>query len=360
MASAAACGAGVLGPSAAVAESGESPWTFSGYVEPYVVVERRRSPEGQRAGFLYNFDRAGQPDLNLAMVRVGHEGPRLRAGLAVAAGTYMEANYAAEPSGLGHLLEGWIGTASSDGRVTADIGVFPSHIGFESAIGVDNWTLTRSLAAENSPYFESGLRVGWRSKDGRWSAAGLLLNGWQRIRRPDSLEPAIGHQLTWTPHDRLTVNSSSFIGSDKPRGERRMRYFHDLYAIASVGEAWQVAAGLDTGFEEATAGGGRVNRWSSPQLVVRRRLGSTSFAAARVERYRDPGGVLVSPTGDGLVAWGLSANVDRRFGKRYTLRTEVRWLRATAPVFETRSDGPRRDDVALTVSVGIDAGARLR
>ncbi|MBK8628485.1 MAG: outer membrane beta-barrel protein [Saprospiraceae bacterium] len=26
-----------------------------------------------------------------------------------------------------------------------DAGIFPSHIGFESAISADNWTLTRSL-----------------------------------------------------------------------------------------------------------------------------------------------------------------------------------------------------------------------
>jgi hypothetical protein len=187
-----------------------------------------------------------------------------------------------------------------------------------------------------------------------------VLNGWQRIRRPDSHEPSIGHQLTWTPSDRLTVNSSSFIGSDKPRQQRRMRYFHDLYAIASVGETWQVAAGFDIGSEEATAGGGRVNRWSAPQVVVRRRLGSNGFAAARVERYRDRGGVLVSPTGEGLDAWGLSANIDRRIGERYTVRSEVRWLRATTPVFETRSDGLRRDDLALTLSVGIDLGDRVR
>jgi len=40
----------------------------------------------------------------------------------------------------------------------------------------------------------------WRSADGSWSANGPLLNGWQRIRRPDgNTTPAFGHQLTWTP-----------------------------------------------------------------------------------------------------------------------------------------------------------------
>jgi hypothetical protein len=35
----------------------------------------------------------------------------------------------------------------------------PSHIGFESVISADCWTLTRSLLAENSPYYETGMRL---------------------------------------------------------------------------------------------------------------------------------------------------------------------------------------------------------
>ncbi len=40
----------------------------------------------------------------------------------------------------------------------------PSHIGFESAVGSDCWNLTRSILAENSPYFESGIKLNYTNK----------------------------------------------------------------------------------------------------------------------------------------------------------------------------------------------------
>jgi hypothetical protein len=40
----------------------------------------------------------------------------------------------------------------------------PSHIGFESAIGKDCATLTRSILADNSPYYEAGVKIDITSK----------------------------------------------------------------------------------------------------------------------------------------------------------------------------------------------------
>ncbi|WP_133272779.1 outer membrane beta-barrel protein [Hymenobacter radiodurans] len=40
-----------------------------------------------------------------------------------------------------------------------DTGIFTSHLGFELALSKDNWTLSRSLMAKNSPYYEAGVRI---------------------------------------------------------------------------------------------------------------------------------------------------------------------------------------------------------
>ncbi len=77
----------------------------------------------------------------------------------------MNANYAAEPGILGNFYEGNVGIKlSENNNLWLDVGVFPSHIGFESAVGKDNWALTRSLNAENTPYFESGAKVSYTSE----------------------------------------------------------------------------------------------------------------------------------------------------------------------------------------------------
>ena len=67
-------------------------------------------------------------------------------------------------------------------RITA--GIFTSHIGFESAVSKDCWTLTRSILADNSPYYESGARLTYTSNNNKWLISALALNGWQRIQRP--------------------------------------------------------------------------------------------------------------------------------------------------------------------------------
>ena len=64
-----------------------------------------------------------------------------------------------------------------------DIGIMPSHIGFESAVSKDCWTLTRSMLAENSPYFESGAKLSYTTNNGKLQFSVLALNGWQRITR---------------------------------------------------------------------------------------------------------------------------------------------------------------------------------
>jgi hypothetical protein len=40
-----------------------------------------------------------------------------------------------------------------------DAGIFGSHMGFESALSIDNPTLTKSFVAENSPYYWSGAKL---------------------------------------------------------------------------------------------------------------------------------------------------------------------------------------------------------
>ena len=66
----------------------------------------------------------------------------------------------------------------------------------------------------------------------KMALSGLVLNGWQRIQRVDGNHlPAFGHQLTYKPNSKITLNSSSFVGSDKTDSLRQMRYFHNLYGI---------------------------------------------------------------------------------------------------------------------------------
>jgi hypothetical protein len=129
------------------------------------------------------------------------------------AGTYPEYNLSSEPELLRHIYEANVGIrVLKKAEVWLDAGIFPSHIGFERAINTDSRTLTRSILAENSPYYEAGARLSYKTQNGKWYAAALLLNGWQRVKRPDGNNtPAFGTQLTFEPFDKLLLQNSTLL-----------------------------------------------------------------------------------------------------------------------------------------------------
>jgi len=334
-----------------------SPVQLSAYLESYLIHDFNNPANNRRPGFVYSHNVTDSPSINLAMLKAALTTERVRGNLALGSGTYMRANYAAEPHGLRNIYEANLGLKlSSEHDLWLDIGVMPSHIGFESAVGIDNWTLTRSLMADNSPYFETGAKLSYTTEDGKWLVSGLLLTGWQHIHRPDgNTTPAIGHQLIYKPSDKFTINSSSFIGNDKSDAQRQMRYFHDFYVQWQLNEQWGLITALDIGAEQAAPGSDRYNVWVSPNMVLRYTYSDRLQFAARLEHYRDKHGVIISTgTSNGFQTTGYSVNMDYRLNTRMVWRNELRQLNSRDAIFD--KNGSRLVDnnlmavTALTIS----------
>ncbi len=85
---------------------------------------------------------------------VRYEDNDIRGRFAVQAGTYVESNYGAEPAGLQRIHEGFVGVRLGRSGWWADFGLLGSHIGFESAISSYNWTFSRALMADFSPFLK--------------------------------------------------------------------------------------------------------------------------------------------------------------------------------------------------------------
>jgi hypothetical protein len=332
--------------------------TFSGYVEPYYSYDfNRPSATGNRPGFLYSYNRHNEVNLNLGFVKAAYAARRVRANAAIGAGTYLNANYAAEPGVLKNVYEMNAGLRlSTKHDLWLDAGIFGSHIGFESAIGRDCRTLTRSLAAENSPYYEAGVKLTYTSPNGQWLLSGLLLNGWQRIQRvPGNSLPSLGTQIQFKPTSRVTLNSSTFVGTDKPDAARQMRYFHNLYGIFQLNHHWEATLGLDTGWEQVRPESSDFNTWYTPVAILRYAPNSRWAVAARGEYYRDANGVIVaSGTPNGFEVLGLSLNVDYAVLPNALLRVEGRWLGSTGDAIFTRYNGATtRNNAALATALAV-------
>ena len=146
-----------------------SPITISGYAEAYYNYDFSRPDNHLIAPFIYSNTHTDKVSLNLGLIKAAFVTENIRANFALAAGTYVNSNYTAEHQFVKNIYEANIGIKlSSKSNLWLDAGILPSHIGWESAVGKDNWTLSRSIAADNSPYFETGARLGYTSKDEKY------------------------------------------------------------------------------------------------------------------------------------------------------------------------------------------------
>ena len=328
-----------------------SRFALSAYGELYYGYDFSRPDDHERPFFVYNHKRHNEVNANLLLVRGAYTDSLVRASLGLMAGTYAQYNLSAEPGWAQFIYEATIGLKLSRRKnLWLDAGIMPSHLGYESVIGADNWTLTRSLAAEGSPYYETGIRLIHTSRDDRWTTSLLLLNGWQRIQRPDGHQrPSVGMQLTFRPDASLTLNYSNFIGSDKPDSMHSTRVFHDLYAVWTPGDRFGLTAGFDLGTESIRDRG--THLWLTPSLILRYALSDSWIAAFRAEYYADPDGVIFAPAGsDGMTLFGLSANVDMHVSPHALIRLEGKTYLSEDAVFAASSTSNSAVTAAIIAS----------
>ncbi|QQQ29226.1 porin [Chryseobacterium indoltheticum] len=337
-------------------DSINKPLTISGYAEVYYTADFNNPKNNNRPGFVYSHNRNNEININLVFIKTAYNTENVRANLALAAGTYMNANYAAEQGVMKNVYEANVGLKiSKKNNLWIDAGIFPSHLGFESAVGKDNWTLTRSLFADNSPYFETGAKISYTSESGKWFVSGLVLNGWQRIQRVDgNSTPAFGHQLIFKPNEKLTINSSSFIGNDKPDSIRQMRYFHNLYAVYQINKKLGITAGFDIGAEQKSKGSEQYNIWYTPVLVAKYNVTDKLSFTARGEYYQDKKGVIISTeTENGFKTFGYSFNADYQILPNLVWRTEIRNLNSKDAIFMNRTDEFNKNSLTATTALAI-------
>jgi hypothetical protein len=321
------------------------PWKgnveLSAYIETYYLFDINHPKSGNRPSFIYSHNKHNEFNVNLALIKINYTAPRLRANIALMAGTYSNANLAAEPGVLKNIYEANAGiNLSKKKQLWLDAGIYGSHIGFESAMGKDCWSMTRSMLSDNSPYYQSGVKLTYSSDNGKFLAAAHIINGWQRIQRVagNSL-PSFGWQIQGKPTDKILINSSSFIGTDKPDSARQMRYFHNFYAIFNAISKLAFTVGVDAGAEQKAKGSKQYNAWYSPVFIARYTPIEMLALSARVEYYSDKNSVIVATgTPNGFQTFGYSLNVDVMPFPNAMIRLEGRLYQSRKDdIFENKS-----------------------
>ena len=330
------------------------PLTTYGFVDAYYGFDFDHGNTNQRPGFLYSHNRQNEFTVNNAVLGMRYDDGQVRGALGIHAGTYVSANYAAEDQVLKHIYEAYAGFRPFN-KAWLDLGIFGSHIGFESAISKDNWTLTRSLMAENSPYYESGARLTYEVGP-KLTLTGLVLNGWQNIRETNQGK-ALGTQIQWKPTAKLLLNSSTFYGNEQPQDSlKRRRYFHNFYLTYAATERLNLALVFDVG-KQQSAGHHGYDSWHAGSAFVKYKLADKLSTTLRGEYYNADRGVLINsimpaPTEARFLAGGTSLNLDYLPTANVAFRVEGRYLRAQSAIFQHDS-GASRNYGNLTTSVAL-------
>lgn len=325
--------------SVAQQDSSNTNINFSGYVDAFYAYDFNQ-PLEVRQPFLFHYNRHNGANLNLALIRLDIENVKYHGRLALHAGTYPQDNYAAEPIMYRAINEAYVGfAANKKGNLWIDAGIFGSHLGFESAIGVENPVLSRSLSAESSPYFLSGAKMTHEPSE-KWAYSLILSNGWQRIQRvPGNSMPSGGTQLTYQPSDKVLINWSTFITTEDPDTARRMMYFNDFYVVLNWHQKWQTILGIDYGLIQQSKGSQAMNNWYNASFITQYQINNNWSSALRVEYFKDDQNVIINTgSGNGFEALGLSLNIDRKIHQKVTWRTEFRTFISPEPNFEIRSN----------------------
>lgn len=326
----------ITSASFAQTDSSKAALTFSGYVEVYYSYDFGNPANHERPSFFYNFNRHNEANLNLGFINASYTAKNVHANLGLMEGTWAQYNSSAEQSLLKNLWQANVGVKLSKKKnLWLDAGVFPSHIGFESPVGKNCDALTRCIIGDNTPSWESGIKIGYTSDNSKWFLSALVINGWQRIARINGNNTlAYGTQITFTPNGKVTLNYSTFIGNDKPDTVAQMRYYHNFYASLNPTDKIRITLGLDYCMEQKSEGSREYNTLYSPVMILRYQCCDKLAFALRGEYYNDKNGIIIATiTPNGFQTFGYSLNFDYKISDNAMWRIEGRGLSSKDNIF---------------------------
>lgn len=309
--------------------------SFNSFVDVYYAYDFNTPQNNIRQPFEFNHNRHNEFAINLALLSVNLEHQKYRGNFGIQAGTYANDNYSSEPLTIKNIFEANVGVSlNKKNTIWLDAGIFGSHLGFESAISIDNPTHTRSLVAESSPYFLSGAKFTFEPNHS-WTISGTICNGWQRIKRiPGNSIPGFGTQIVYHPSKKMNLNWSTFGGSEDPDSVRRMFYFNNVYAQLHVSNKFYLITGFDFGYKQTALHSSDYNMWLGTVAILQYRINDKWAAAIRGEYFDDKHEIIIA-TGspNGFKTSGASLNFDYSPTSRLACRLEGRWFNSKDRIF---------------------------
>lgn len=344
--------------------------TFGAFVDGYFAWDAGRPPSLDRSfagGALFTTQpaRHNEFNINLAFVEVKLDAPHYRGRFALQTGTSVQSNYSGEPTtgsisgpGLGRMIqEAVVGVKVAD-NLWVDGGIFYSHMGMESWASRDNPVYTRSLVADYSPYYQSGVKLTW-TPSSKLTAQVDIVNGWQNISE-NNTGKAAGIRVDYAATPSSTISYYNLFSNE---AGSRLRIFNGIGAKHTSGKLTLVGE-FDAGTQSRPSNASGSSSWYGWTAIARIQTSPRVAVISRLEGYTDRDQVIIA-TGSRTVGTnvvgnpafrgtGASVGVDVAPYPRVSWRTEFRGWQNTDAVFPDGVNlSPKKQSVFAVTSLAL-------
>lgn len=339
----------------------EQTLSYGGFVDTQYAFDLNAPSQGDRS-YTTQAARHNEFNINLAYFDLNYTSSRIRSRLALQGGTSVQVNYAGEPNNgkvsgaelSQHFQEARIGYKIND-TTWIDAGIFFSHVGGESWLPRDNLTLTRSLVADYSPYYLSGVKITNQATE-RLQLLLLVTNGWQNVSE-NNQDKNLGTGIEYS-FDTFRVAYNAMFGNEvsPPSGsipsQSGFRHFHNIIIRSRNLDNWDWLLQFDQGFQKKASS--QWSHWYGAVAIARFRWSDDQKISTRLEFYNDPDQVIIT-TGNpfSFNGYGGSIGWDQTLDKNVLWRIEVRYLKTSHSVFPKKTNLFENSDTVFVNSLSI-------
>lgn len=287
--------------------------------------------------------------ITLASLGLHVGGERYRGSVVLHAGTFADANYTGADSSWKYIQQAFVGVALTS-NIWLDAGILPSHMGFEGMVPATNWNYGRSLTADLTPYYETGLQITWQPS-ASVVLSGLVVNGWQKII-DDNVQKSIGTQLQWKPDSSWLINWSTLVGSEVDvSGFTSTRFYNDLFVKVQVTPLAELLILGDIGCQPDADNFARLAWGVCSQF--RYHLTKNLRTACRAEYYSDNHSIFIATnTPYPFTVGSGSVNLDYEPADMLLCRMEARYYSSAQPIF-TSGDAFTANNLTVVASLAL-------
>ena len=320
-------------PSLSHAED-KDPVTFSAFLDTTIAHDFNHLPTRYRPYTTQPYY-TDEGALNLGFVDATLHTERVHGRVAAQYGSSVIANYAGEPDEFFRYVQEAYGGINVTQDWQIDAGIFFSHLGQESWISRNDYNVSRSLIADYSPYYQTGVRSIHELSE-KWHLELHVVRGWQNIS--DDREPCYGTQIAYKATADTRIAYNTFIGN-----EDGARFFNNVGISHWLTSKFGISSSFDLGVQSRD--GESRAWWYGWAIIPHYKVNDTVAVATRVEQYADPHQVILQSLSDrSFNATSLSANID------ITLLTDLVWRNEYRAYISHRDLFPRREGFSASDS----------